>query len=119
MVGLWRRMSEGAASKEQHNSCTCESFALIHGPYCHEHTRSYCHCEGVTVSRREHGAHEALSASDKYCYGDALLARFVVHRLDVKRADRCTERSVQRKVHIGHWEGGFSRSVHAHVVRGE
>jgi len=33
MVGLWRRMSEGAASKEQHNSCTCtcESFAVIHG----------------------------------------------------------------------------------------
>lgn len=35
----------------------------------------------MTVSRREHGAHEALSASDKYCYGDALLARFVVHGL--------------------------------------
>ena len=98
MVGLWRRTSARAeqGTTEPHNTRTSEPFAVIHGFITATSTPD---CEGVTVSRREHGAHEALFASDEYCYGDTLLARFVIHRLELKRADRCTECSVQRKMH--------------------
>ena len=61
----------GEAAATQQNKCTCGPSTVVHGFCTATSTPDRTAIVSVCLSADEHGAHEALIASEEYCYGDA------------------------------------------------